>query len=204
MERLTSNKPVDEMSIVELAHNCCYAKDRRARYRDFSIDVDARELTRLLLKKYAEGDDAFTCDEDFDEEMIDYLQYGTETLEGLIALFYQNLWAMADLRERLKAYEDAEEQGLLLRLPVAIGSDVYYIPSKAHYGLNVLHNREEFNRVYHQKISRLHFTESGWYAEGNLNLEYGVVDRLFVDKLYKETWFLSQEEAEQALKQMGE
>lgn len=127
MERLTSNKPVDEMNMVELAHNCCYAKDRRARYRDFSIDVDARELTRELLKKYAEGDDAFTCDEDFDEEMIDYLQYGTETLEGLIALFYQNLWAMADIRERLKAYEDAGAQGLLLMLPFKIGQKVYYI-----------------------------------------------------------------------------
>lgn len=106
--------------------------------------------------------------------------------------------------EEYKEYKRFEEQGLLLRLPVAIGSDVYFIPSKANYGLNILHNHEEFNKVYHQKIARLHFTESGWYAEGNLNLEYGVVDRLFVDKLYKGTWFLTKEEAEQALKQMGE
>lgn len=106
---------------------------------------------------------------------------------------------MDKMMHKLADYEDAEEQGLILRLPVAIGSDVYYIPSKANYGLNILYNHEEFNKVYHQKIARLHFTESGWYAEGNLNLEYGVVDRLFVDKLYKETWFLTKEEAEQAL-----
>lgn len=103
---------------------------------------------------------------------------------------------------KLKAYEDAEEQGLLLRLPVAIGSDVFFIPSKVNFDLNVLHRHEEFNRAYHQKIVRLHFNENGWYAEGNLYLEQGLVDRLFTDKLYKETWFLTKEEAEAALEKM--
>lgn len=106
------------------------------------------------------------------------------------------------MAQKLKFYEDAEEKGLLLRLPVAIGSDVYFIPTKANYGLNVLHHHEEFNRVYHQKIARIHFTENGWYAEGNLNLEYGVVDKIFVDKLYEETWFLDKEEAERKLAEM--
>lgn len=109
----------------------------------------------------------------------------------------------ADVLIKLAEYEDAEEQGLLQRLPVSIGSDVFYIPSKANFGLNVLHHHEEFNRVYHQKIARIHFTENGWYAEGNLNLEYGVVDRIFVDKLYKETWYLTKEEAEKALAELG-
>ena len=35
---------------------------------------------------------------------------GICTPRGLIATFYQNLWAMAELRERLKYYEDLEEQ----------------------------------------------------------------------------------------------
>ena len=104
--------------------------------------------------------------------------------------------------DKLAEYEDLEEQGLLLKLPVAIGSDVYFIPSKANFGLNVLHHHEEFNRVYHQKIARIHFTENRWYAEGNLNLEYGLVDRVFVDKLYKETWFLTEQEAQSALEKM--
>lgn len=116
----------------------------------------------------------------------------------------ENCPAFWDIYKKLADYEDAEEQGLLLRLPIAIGSDVYFIPSKVNYDLNVLHHHEECNRVYHQKIARIHFIENGWYVEGNLNLEYGVVDRIFVDKLYKETWFLTKEEAEQALKQMGE
>lgn len=127
MERLTTNKDVSEMGMFELAHNSYYYKDGVARYRDFENDIDARELTRQLLKNYADGDDAFVDDDDFDEEMLELLMHGTSTIEGLIAIFYRNLWAMADLRERLKEYEDLEEQGLLLRLPCKVGSTVYAI-----------------------------------------------------------------------------
>lgn len=127
MERLTTNKDVYEMSMIELAHNSCYAKDGKARYRDYDLDIDARELTRKLLKDHAESDDSFTDDEDFDDWMMDYLQDGMDSMEGLIALFYRNLWAMADLRERLKYYEDLEKQGKLLKLPCAVGDTVYRI-----------------------------------------------------------------------------
>lgn len=127
MDRLTTDKPASEMGMVELAYNGCFAKDGEAYYRDYEGEKSARELARILLKKYADGDDSFTCDDDFDDEMIELLQYGTDTIEGLIALFYRNLWAMADLRETLKRYEDLEEQGLLLKLPCKIGDTVYSI-----------------------------------------------------------------------------
>lgn len=113
MERLTSSKDVKDMGFVELAHNSCYIKGGKTMYRDYNTDVDARVLTRQLLKDHAAGDDAFTCDEDFDECMADYLHNGMDSIEGLIAIFYRNLWAMAELREKLKHYEDAEEQGLI-------------------------------------------------------------------------------------------
>lgn len=105
--RLTTDKPTKEMSMYELAHNSCYIdKNGNTRYRDFNTDVDARMLARELLKKYADGDDAFTDDDNFDDEIMELLQYGTRTIEGLIALFYRNLWAMSELRETLKQYED--------------------------------------------------------------------------------------------------
>lgn len=105
--RLTTDKPTKEMGMYELAHNSCYIdKDGNTRYRDFNTDVDARMLARELLKKYADGDDAFTDDDNFDDEIMELLQYGTRTIEGLIALFYRNLWAMSELRETLKQYED--------------------------------------------------------------------------------------------------
>ncbi len=108
MKRITLDKPVSEMGMLELAHNSCYIKDGKARYRDYDLDVDARVLTRQLLKDLVDGDDAFTCDEDFDEWMVDYLQDGMDSTEGLIALFYRNLLAMAELRECLKTYEDTD------------------------------------------------------------------------------------------------
>lgn len=104
--KLTSNKPVKEMSMWELSHNCCYQKERIARYRDFETDIVARELTRELMKKHANIE--LSQDTDiFDDEILDMLCYGTDTVEGLIALFYRNLWAMADLREQLKMYEES-------------------------------------------------------------------------------------------------
>lgn len=125
MNRLTINKPVSEMSMYELAHNSCYAKEGKARVRDFENDIDARELAIKLLEKYANIPNEFTCDDDFDEFILDSLQYGTDTILGLIAVFYQNLWAMADLRETLKEYEDLEEKGRLPKLFCAVGDTVY-------------------------------------------------------------------------------
>lgn len=105
--------------------------------------------------------------------------------------------------EKLAAYEDAEEQGLLLRLPCGIGSDVYTIPSKVNYELNILNLHPENNKVYHQKVALITFTEKGWYMECDKDREYATY-RILPDKMYKETWFLSQEEAEAKLKEMEE
>ena len=232
MERLTTNKDVSEMGMYELAHNCCYCKDGVARYRDFENDIDARELTRHLLKNYADGDDAFVDDDDFDEEMLELLMYGTSTIEGLIALFYRNMWAMADLRERLKEYEDSEdrlngisvkqvihgfiktienqtcegyehgriltnaetdkwneykqleEQGLLLRLPCKVGASVYMVGQDC--GGDALYCRRGD-------------------CEGCPDLYEFVEENKFeaymCDDIGK-TVFLTQEEAEQKLKEM--
>ena len=103
--------------------------------------------------------------------------------------------------EKLAAYEDAEEQGLLLRLPCGIGSDVYMIPSKINYKLNILSLHPENNRVYHQKVDLITFTENGWYIKCDKDREYAI-ERILSEKMYKETWFLSQEEAEAKLEEM--
>ena len=127
MERLTSNKKVSDMSMFELAHNSCYCKDGVARYRDFENDIDARDLARELVWSLADIE-LSRNNECFDEEIIENLQYDiTKEPIGLIALFYRNLWAMADLRERLKEYEDLEEQGRLVKLPCKVGDTVYSI-----------------------------------------------------------------------------
>lgn len=109
MQRLTLDKETSQMSMVELARNSCYVKDGNARYRDYETDIDARELTKKLLIDFIGRDDVFEIDKDFDGYIADALQYGFDNLTGLIAVFYRNLWAMAELRERLKYYEDMEQ-----------------------------------------------------------------------------------------------
>lgn len=204
MERLTTNKSVADMSMIELAHNSCYADDERnARYRDYDMEMDARDFTRNLMATLTK-DELPVDDAEFDEEVLDNLTIDPfSDVRGLIALFYRNMWSMADLREKLKRYEDAEEQGLLLRLPCGIGSDVYLIPSKVNYELNILSLHPENNKIYHQKVAFITFTEKGWYMECDKDREYGT-DRILSEKMYKETWFLSQEEAEAKLKEMEE
>lgn len=204
MERLTTNKSVADMSMIELAHNSCYADDERnARYRDYDMEMDARDFARNLMVALAE-DELPLDDAEFDEKVLYNLMIDPfSDVRGLIALFYRNMWAMADLREKLKDYEDAEEQGLLLRLPCGIGSDVYIIPSKVNFELNILSLHPENNKVYHQKVALITFTEKGWYIECDKDREYGT-DRILPEKMYKETWFLSQEEAEAKLKEMEE
>lgn len=197
MKRMTTNKEVSEMSMMELAHNSCYAKDRKARYRNYDLDIDARELTRQLLKDHAEGDDVFESDEDFDDWMVDYLQCGMDSIEGLIALFYRNLCAMADLREGLKKYEDLEEQGLLIKLPCKAGDTLYRIDTDS-----LIEDRQI--EVYH--IDNIIMCD-----DGDVLFKYDPYDGVICDLksvltggpylgYYKV--FLTKEEAEKALADM--
>ena len=184
MERLTSNKIVSDMSMFELAHNSCYCKDGVARYRDFENDIDARDLTRELVWSLADIE-LSRNNECFDEEIIENLQYDiTKEPIGLIALFYRNLWAMADLRERLKDYEDLEEQGRLVKLPCKIGTEVYDITWWDNVQEKVVIKGKSYYRtVYKHKVTKLPFT-------------YSDIDN------FGKTVFLTKSEAEQKLKEM--
>lgn len=126
MERLTTNKSVDDMSMVELAHNSCYVDDEgNARYRDYEMEMDARDFARNLMTTLTKNE-LPVDDAEFDEEILDNLTIDPfSDVRGLIALFYRNMWAMADLREKLKYYEDAEEQGRYIKLPEKIEETEY-------------------------------------------------------------------------------
>lgn len=208
MERLTVNKNVQEMSMVELVHNSCYAKDGNAIYRDFEEEVDARELTRKLFKQYAGGDDAFTCDEDFDDYILDCLAYGTDTIEGVIALFYRNLLAQEDLYEKLKHYEDLEEQGLLRKFPCKEGDIVYRICPKC----NDKHNESCENCAWRGSLSDCGCTTYGLWSDGQFppdectvvpyKVTWNYIPNLL--KHFGKTVFLTQRDAKEALKKMNE
>lgn len=92
MERLTSNKKVSDMSMIELAHNSCYAdNERNARYRDYEMDMDARDFARSLMVTLTK-DELPISNTEFDEEILDGLAIDPfSDVRGLISLFYRNL-----------------------------------------------------------------------------------------------------------------
>lgn len=195
MKRLTTEKqPVNEMSMLELAHNGCYIdKNRNARYRDFSMDIDARDLVRKIYKdkNIAMPYEFWNDDDAFDEIMLANMEDGLEEVDGFIALFYRNLWAMAELREHLKVYEDLEEQGLLLKLPCKVGDTTYRINKGAENPIiemlvtNIIISLTRGNRF---RID----------TKDNVDSNEHYYDISHIGK----TVFLTKEEAEQALKEM--
>ena len=208
MARLTTNKATTDMSMYELTHNSCYiGENGAARYRDFETDVDARELARMLMCAYGEwkgiedygldSDNELVDDDIFDDTMIENLMYEPTEIQGLIALFYRNLYAMADLREKLKAYEDAEEQGLLFRLPCKVGDTLYRIDTD-----------ETIENVEIEEYTIENIVISNW---GDILFKYDAYDGIIcaLENITKGTLylgfyriFLTKEEAEQALAEM--
>ena len=193
MERLTTNKNVSKMGMYELAHNSCYYKDGVARYRDFENDMDARDLARELAWSLTDLE-LSRNNECFDEEMIENLQYDImKEPIGLIALFYRNLWAMADLRERLKEYEDAEEQGLLLRLPCKVGDTIYCVNAGAKEPIIKM-------RVFKVNYKQLHKDRIIIRIDAINDNNMGENCYLLED--FGKTVFLTKAEAEQKLKEV--
>ena len=198
MERLTTNKEKSEMGMYELAHNSCYCKDGVARYRDYENDIDARDLARELA--WSLTDIELSRDNEcFDEEMLENLQYDiTKEPIGLIALFYRNLWAMADLREKLKEYEDLEEQGLLLRLPCKIGDTIWDNDFGRTVGFEVTgFSFGDMNEDYCDDEVKVFNQIIVYYKNSN-----GSITGSFAVSEIGKTVFLTQEEAEQKLKGM--
>lgn len=96
--------------------------------------------------------------------------------------------------ERLRKYEDLEEQGKLIKLPCKIGDEIFVIPSKANQGINIVNGHEELNRVYKQTVENYRV-----YRSGYMLITCGGISSV-IEELYKETWFLTEDEAEAALK----
>ena len=88
-----------------------------------------------------------------------------------------------------------------MRLPVKIGDDIYKIPSKVNYDLNVLTGYKANNRVYHQKVYNIVFSQSGWFVRCDKDSIY-TPNVICVDVEYGKTWFLTREEAVNKLEEM--
>lgn len=103
--------------------------------------------------------------------------------------------------DKYEEYQQLEEQGKLIKIPCKIGDDVWFVPSQTNYKLNILNHHREENKICHQKVARITFIQNGWYLECDKDLEYAT-GYILIDNMYKETWFLTQEEAEAKLKEL--
>ena len=181
MKRLTSDKNTSDMSILELAYNSSYIDNENdARFRNYDLDIDSRQLVRELAKDMCNEDFSNLSDEEFDEYMVSMLSVEIDSTIGLLAVFYRNLWAMTDLRERLKEYEDSEEQGRLIKLPCKVGDIVYVIVGK---------------NISVQKIQRVTIDSEG-------KIEFCTKKRGFALFDIGKTVFLTKSEAEAKLKEL--
>ena len=106
MKRLTSND-VWVMDMHGLALNQAYiGQDGWAQYREYpEHECSVCDLIRAAAETLA-VELPMMSDEALSDLMLDWLQYGDEEPEGILAILYRALWAMAELRERLCAYED--------------------------------------------------------------------------------------------------
>ncbi len=209
MERLTTNKSVTDMSMVELAHNSCYADDEgNARYRDYEMEMDARDFARNLMTALTK-DELPVDDAEFDEEILDNLTIDPfSDIRGLIALFYRNLWAMADLRENLATYEDAEEQGVLLRLPAPLnGVESFSLDGKTTWYRFPCRIGDTVYQITKDFISEYQITSMTIYPysiQFNWECTKGIYKNVvgFAGFEIGKTVFLTREEAEAKLKEM--
>lgn len=129
MEKLTTEIPQGNMEAVL---NLCYAKNGTTwvggyGQRTDQPDIRLNDLLRKMISTHNLDIDAGQSGEALDEDIAGCLMEGVETPEGVAALFHTTAWAFAELRARLKEYEDAEAAGLLVRLPCAVGTTVYTV-----------------------------------------------------------------------------
>lgn len=186
------------MNMYELAHNSCYAKDGKARVRDFGNDSDARVLAIKLLDKYADIPNEFISDEDFDDFIADALQYGTDSILGLIAVFYQHLWVMADLRETLKKYEDLEEQGRLQKLPCANWMNIVFGNQEVFWGIDMDYIENPIREISVDNSERMTWYD-GWETVVLKGTDENGSDWEFSPEEIGKTVFLTRQEAERKL-----
>ena len=121
-------------------------------------------------------------------EEIKYLKQKMQS--NMNVYFYDEVMKVFD---ELISYRDAEEQGLLLRLPCKVGDKVWAITSTANYSLGE-YREVPLKHPQEKKIQSITITKNG--------LLYHVKDRTYSEQDFGKTVFLTKEEAEQALADM--
>lgn len=172
MKRLTTDTP---KGCLEGMLNFAIAKDNKVFLADENgeYNVDLCEYVSRLAK--AKGYD-FSPEDIMEEGLFEYYQ---EDFAVLYCLAVQ----AAELRERLKLYEDKLENGTMIELPCKVGDKIYRITSNSIREETVLRIRVDCIK---NKITLIISTEYLAYASEYIN----------------EIMFFTKDEAEARLKEL--
>ena len=106
--------------------------------------------------------------------------------------------------EKLKQYEDLEEQGRLLRLPCKVGDAVYVVTSPFNVFDDIEYDENMKDEVYESYVSSVSFYESGEQYRIYAKATNHFIGAYFRECDFGKTVFLAREEAEAKLKEMEE
>lgn len=109
MNRLTTDTPKDNL---ETALNLFYIKGYETWVRGGGpgpeyADVSLFNFIRDVAKTYIPDVELPEDDDDLSNMMPEWLMDGIDSAEGIVALLYTAAWAYAELRHKLKQYEDS-------------------------------------------------------------------------------------------------
>ena len=145
MKRLTSGNTF-EMNMRQLALNQVYVgKDGWARYVEGpECECSVCDLIRTASETLG-VELPVLSDEDLSDLMTDWLQYGAEEPEGVVAILYRALCAMAEVRDKLFRYENTGLEPEMDGEPVWVVELNGYPP---HWGLVYWCRKSKRNIVY--------------------------------------------------------
>lgn len=104
--------------------------------------------------------------------------------------------------KKLAAYEDAEDQGLLLRLPCKVGDTVYVVTSPYNVFDDIEYDENMKEEVYEAYVSSVSFYKNGEQYRISAKVTNHFIGAYFQKCDFGKTVFLTKEEAEAKLKEM--
>ena len=106
------------------------------------------------------------------------------------------------LLKSLGKYEDAEEQGLLLRLPCKVGETVWVVTSQFNVFNDIEYDEDMKNEVYEAFVSSVTFYECGEQYRISAKVTNHFIGAYFRKCDFGKTIFFNKDEAEDRLKEM--
>lgn len=103
---------------------------------------------------------------------------------------------------KLKAYEDAEEQELLLRLPCKVGDTIYVVTSPFNVFDDIEYDENMKDEVYEAYVSSVSFYESGEQYRIYAKVTNHFIGVYFRECDFGKIVFLTKNEAEAKLAEM--